>query len=512
MINFVSIIVICAIFALSVLVALHALFRSRNHKKYYFLLMQTMIILSLFGYFQELTSTSADEAFSAVMLLYFGSFYAALLAFFFVADYYNVNLHPVFVKAPMVILTTAAILSMWTTKYHHLVYQDFGYSMEYVHQLTFTPGPLYFVLKFYTSFCMLLAMAILLYQLKKWSSRYRKQILLFLFCLIIPFLAEAGYSISVYTGINPYKIHFSQHSIAIMSICLYFGFIRYNVFEIISAATLTAMEHIKEGVVIVDDNDNYLSSNPAASEMFPAIEKLENGVPVSSYSNWPDELKTAGMNSVEFCITNGESKYYEASISPVLTKKQTLKAKIILLKDVTDSVHIKRELENSAYTDALTSLYNRKHFAELAARNIERAQRINESIYTAMLDLDFFKKINDTYMHAAGDLVLKTVAEIVKQTIRSYDLSGRYGGEEFVILITGLVPMEAYKLMERIRENIEQSIIWYEGIGLKVTCSIGINKFNETDTFETSLVKADEALYTSKKTGRNRVTFYGGLT
>jgi diguanylate cyclase (GGDEF)-like protein len=128
-----------------------------------------------------------------------------------------------------------------------------------------------------------------------------------------------------------------------------------------------------------------------------------------------------------------------------------------------------------------------------------------------MLDLDFFKNVNDTYGHAAGDLILKTTAGIIRHTIRSYDLVGRYGGEEFVLLITGLDSGEAYRLVERIRENMEQNIAVYEGTEIRVNCSIGLARYLETDTLETAVKKADDALYVAKKSGRNNVKIYDEL-
>jgi diguanylate cyclase (GGDEF)-like protein len=162
-----------------------------------------------------------------------------------------------------------------------------------------------------------------------------------------------------------------------------------------------------------------------------------------------------------------------------------------------------------AYMDSLTGLYNRKHFYKLANVDIERALRTNRSIYAAMLDLDFFKNINDTHGHAAGDAVLRTTAGVIRQTIRSYDLLGRYGGEEFVLLITDLDGPVTRRLMERIRENMERCVTNYEGAELKVTCSIGLAKFSEGDSLEAAIKKADDALYAAKNSGRNRVMLYG---
>lgn len=509
MVNIVLIIVDCIALGLAVFVETFALFRGKSNKKNYFLLMQAMVIIYLLGYLLELTSTNAEEAYASVKLLHAGALFVATFAFFFVTDYCNIKLNRLYVKAPMVILSFITIAFMWTTKIHHLVYLNYGFDTTFIHNLVFTPGPFYFIAQAYPAACFILSMGVLLYQMKKWKNRYRKQLLILLVCIAIPFAAECIYFFTIISGVNRHNIYFTPHAMAVMSICLYLWVMRFNIFEIISVATVTAMEHIREGFILVDEDNNYLSSNPAALMIFPGIVKLKKGESVFSTANWPEELKGVERGSVEFSIFNEGIRHFRASISPVLTESGTVMAKIILFGEITDSVNLMKELENAAYLDSLTGLYNRRHFSKLANVDIERAKRTDLTVYTAMLDLDFFKVINDTYGHSAGDLVLKVTAGIIHQTIRSYDLVGRYGGEEFVLFISDLDLDEAYKLMERIRENMECNITHYEGRGIKITCSIGLAEFMDNDTLESSINKADKALYAAKKMGRNQVQVYG---
>jgi len=282
----------------------------------------------------------------------------------------------------------------------------------------------------------------------------------------------------------------------------------YEKIEIISIATVTAMKHIKEGFVLVDVDNNYLSSNPAMAKMLPGVTKLEKGESIFSARGWPEELNTIEHGSVEFSITDENTMYFRASVSPVFVENKTLIARIFLFTDITDNVNFLKELEKAAYIDALTGLYNRKHFSELAEADMQRAARMNQPIFTVMLDIDFFKKINDTYGHTAGDMVLKGTAETIHQSIRSYDLLGRYGGEEFILLLAVAEEADIHKLAERIRKNMERNVINYEGEEIKVTCSIGVAKILEADTLKTAIVKADEALYAAKNSGRNQVKTY----
>jgi len=261
----------------------------------------------------------------------------------------------------------------------------------------------------------------------------------------------------------------------------------------------------------VDVDNNYLTSNLVMAKMLPGITEISKGESIFFVKNWPEELNSIEHGSVEFSVTNENTRYYRASISPVFINEKTFIGRIFLFTDITDNVNFLTEMEKASYTDALTGIYNRKHFIELAEADIQRAIRINQSIYMAMVDIDSFRKINDTYGHTAGDTVLKSAADIIRQSIRSYDLVGRYGGEKFVILFAISDETEVNMLAERIRENMEHIFTSYEGEEIKVTCSIGMSKLLKTDTLQTVIQKADEALCIAKNSGRNQVKFYDAM-
>jgi diguanylate cyclase (GGDEF)-like protein len=282
----------------------------------------------------------------------------------------------------------------------------------------------------------------------------------------------------------------------------------YQKIAIISVATVSAMNHIREGFVLVDVDNNYLTSNPAMAKMLPGITKLSKGESIFLAKGWPEELNSIEHGSVEFSITDENTRYLRAGISPVFIGNKDFIGRIFLFTDITENINYLSEIENAAYTDALTGLYNRKHFTELADADIQRAARINQSIYIAMMDIDLFNKINDVYGHTAGDMVLKTTADTIRRTIRAYDLVGRYGGEKFSIIFAISKETEVLKLAQRIRTNIERASTNYEGDEIKITCSIGIAKLLKDDTLETAIQKAEEALCVAKNSGRNQVKFH----
>lgn len=157
-------------------------------------------------------------------------------------------------------------------------------------------------------------------------------------------------------------------------------------------------------------------------------------------------------------------------------------------------------------TDPLTGLYNRRHFENTIEREFLRAQRYKSDLSIAILDVDFFKKINDTYGHLCGDYVLKEIAYLILQNLRKTDMVFRYGGEEIIMILTETSLEKALIPIERLRKSIEEYPFFYDGNNIKVTVSIGIEGFDEEiQTYEDMLDNADKALYIAKEQGRNKV-------
>jgi diguanylate cyclase (GGDEF)-like protein len=159
---------------------------------------------------------------------------------------------------------------------------------------------------------------------------------------------------------------------------------------------------------------------------------------------------------------------------------------------------------DSAFLDSLTGIKNRTAFDSNFSREIELKRRHNSMLSLIVMDIDLFKRINDQYGHAVGDLVLKQVAGAIEQSIRSSDALYRYGGEEFVVVLNGTDQLGANLLAQRIRKNIEKLRI--DSLkDLVITLSLGVSMMRDEDTTDTLFKRADDALYTAKNQGRNRV-------
>ncbi len=194
--------------------------------------------------------------------------------------------------------------------------------------------------------------------------------------------------------------------------------------------------------------------------------------------------------------TRDELYYLKRSI---LTMAQELEALISQLEAE------KEKLEELAYTDTLTGLKNRRFFLEEAKRVIAEAERYGEPVSLMMLDIDFFKRINDEYGHDVGDEVLKKLAEVIRNNIRSSDIAARFGGEEFIILLPRTPADKAVIVAERIRQAFKRTKVLVDGKEVGTTVSIGIAEFKKGESIEELIKRADEALYEAKNTGKDKV-------
>ncbi|MBK6698204.1 MAG: diguanylate cyclase [Myxococcales bacterium] len=165
------------------------------------------------------------------------------------------------------------------------------------------------------------------------------------------------------------------------------------------------------------------------------------------------------------------------------------------------------KLEQMATTDGMTGLLNKRAMLESAEQKVQAAARFGRKLSVLITDIDFFKKVNDTYGHDVGDQVIRGLGEVLKRQKRTTDVVARFGGEEFVILCEETSEQGAMLLAERIREELERTVFPTPNGGLSVTCSVGVATFPEGGSDWSSLFKAaDEALYVSKRSGRNRST------
>ena len=214
---------------------------------------------------------------------------------------------------------------------------------------------------------------------------------------------------------------------------------------------------------------------------------------------------------------SAEYMYQNSTIFPLTDTMGKVTHLCLIIYDVTDVAVSRIELESMngqlrtlSKTDFLTSLNNRGSWEEALINEYKRIKRSGHHSTLLMCDIDHFKRVNDTFGHAAGDAVIQQVAAAVKKNLRSTDVAGRYGGEEFAVLLLDTTVDQAMFFAERLRKNVEAMAVEFNQQLLKVTVSIGVAEYREDMAeYRDWLEAADKALYQSKAAGRNRITKAG---
>ncbi|MEM6998928.1 MAG: diguanylate cyclase [Pseudomonadota bacterium] len=216
-------------------------------------------------------------------------------------------------------------------------------------------------------------------------------------------------------------------------------------------------------------------------------------------------------------ITSVENKMYQNfTIFPITSLAGETDNIALVIYDVTDMAISKNKLKHTnelltkqSRIDALTQLYNRGYWELRIKQEFDRFKRYKNGSSIIMLDIDHFKKVNDTHGHLAGDEAIRFLASNIAKLKRSSDIAGRYGGEEFSILLTDTKIEDAFIFADRLRKKVEAGHAIYEKLKIEITISLGIAEFNsKVEDYKKIISYADEALYMSKQNGRNKVTIY----
>lgn len=304
---------------------------------------------------------------------------------------------------------------------------------------------------------------------------------------------------------------------------------------------LAIVQSIDVGVVVLDreyrvevwnsfmENHSGRTARDASErsffELFPEVEeswfrrKVESvatlGTP--AFTIWEQRPYLVRFKNYQPITGLEDFMYQNTTILPLQATNSKIEHLCLIIYDVTSVAVNKRQLQSMSdqfkhlsRTDRLTGLNNRGYWEEELKREYARHRRYGSSASLVIFDIDHFKKVNDTYGHQAGDTVIQSLAKIVSEQIRDTDIAGRYGGEEFVVLLPDVDAAGGRVFAERLRGVVERLQISHEGQVIPFTISLGVADLSEPCHDHQQLIeRADQALYGSKRNGRNQVTVYG---
>jgi diguanylate cyclase (GGDEF)-like protein len=214
----------------------------------------------------------------------------------------------------------------------------------------------------------------------------------------------------------------------------------------------------------------------------------------------------------EHITPDGERRLVEIVATPLWDADGTFHGIVEAMRDVAGRDKVEglfSELQKMAVTDGLTGLYNHRHFNERLNAAFTRIKRIPEPLSLLFIDIDLFKRINDSHGHLAGDEILQGVAAVIKSNVREIDVLARYGGEEFAVILPGTDRKGARKMAERLRQSVAEKAFYIDWKEIKVTVSVGAATCPDDATEREDLIgKADQALYHAKRSGRNQTSLW----
>jgi diguanylate cyclase (GGDEF)-like protein len=279
-----------------------------------------------------------------------------------------------------------------------------------------------------------------------------------------------------------------------------------------------ALDNVRSGLLLLDKDLRAVYSNPILHAIFRANSSAEIRETKPLYADMlAASAQAVAVNLEDYVasrlewVRSGDAKPIDLAMTDGTTMRCHLAVlpdggRMLIYSDVTDIVRNAKELERLATTDGMTGIYNRRHFLTLADREWARACRYGRPISFLMIDIDYFKSINDNFGHQIGDEMIVHLANLARDCKREYDVLARIGGEEFALLLPETDLPQAQVVAERLRSEVAANSLVVASRSIPATISIGVATSLEAMNNISELMKAaDQALYDAKRAGRNRV-------
>lgn len=408
------------------------------------------------------------------------------------------------------ILPSITVISAFTNDYHYQLWQSFtvipgqlASEIEY--------GPLFYVFSLSSYMAVMAGTIILVLSIRASSGRISQYIAV----SFAPIFVLAASMVHVF-NVNPLPIDPTPSGFAVASILTLIA-LRQKLFYVSLVARKEIFQQLADGVIVIDHRMLIIDRNPSAQRLLNSElaigSKIDTLLPIG-YLHEPDsESYQLRLNDtwldIRFSSPLSLNYHSHGQIVMIRDINQEVKTREALLSTQAQLEELNDRLDRMAHIDELTGLANRRRFYEQLHQSWSICQQLNSDLTVAIIDFDFFKQINDSFGHQAGDRVLSTAAAIIQKLIRDEDLAARLGGEEFAILLPGIDLESALQVADRIRRKIAESpVLENEGGDIHITVSIGVaSLLSGKESADTLISKADEALYASKQAGRNKVSF-----
>ncbi|MDQ0207365.1 histidine kinase N-terminal 7TM domain-containing diguanylate cyclase [Alkalicoccobacillus murimartini] len=478
---------------------------------YYFMFYTAAISIYCFGSALGLTATTLEQLKFWNIILYIGMPVSAPLGLLFAMKYLGMKIKAAW-ALPLLSISVISFLMVATNDFHHLHYRVFEIDpvlgAPFVQQEI---GSWYMIHGIFTFVSMFVAFFLMLSRWRETAKVYRAQLLFLMIGQFVPMVTAFIYLL----GFTPPGIDPVPMVLWFTSLLYVWSINSTRMFTVMPIAKDSIFNSINDGVIVLDESHRMIEFNEAYKSMFPSMHKSMVGMDFKyvwlglTGEAFPLDLDSADITS-EIQLKNDDTPYiYQVRMSP-LQHANNRKGLLLIFTEVTELKRLQLELENRAYYDDLTQIYNRRAFFEKSEHEFSLTKQTASPYSIILMDIDYFKKVNDTFGHDVGDQLLMHVVHVCQTDLKEDVLFARYGGEEFVIGLNNYTGAEAEIVANQLRLRLESKPLIMNDVAISITISSGLAEASE-DTEETLhqlLKKADKALYVAKRQGRNQVQVY----
>ena len=394
----------------------------------------------------------------------------------------------------------ASITNPWHGWVWRAVQTDHGWPIPI---LTNVPGPVSWVSFAYGTLLLFAAICFLLLHLHQMHRPQRHQVYMVIIAMLLPLLATGMYVARVSPLPNT---SLTTLAFLVSGFVLMCGFWRTRLFELPPVTAYEIYRSQEDAVFVLNETNRVLDLNDAACRM------LSHAL-VESVGHYLHDLMPQALDMPIPASADGRFEvplgghYYDVHLTTLHSVDRRFTGRLMVWRDVTERKRLESELRRLATIDELTGVHNRRHFFARGAEDIEHARRYGRPLSLIMVDVDYFKEVNDRHGHEAGDRALVALARLLSCELRTVDCIGRIGGEEFALLLPETDVEAAHQVGRRLIEKVGAARVELtETIALHLTVSVGIATLKPEESSMSALMRrADRALYQAKHQGRNRL-------
>lgn len=476
-------------------------------------------------FFEAISATQSAKVFWS-QISYFGVVSITPLLLLFVLNYTKQRQVKKSIAISLFIIPLLVLIAAWTNQWHHLLWPRFYWGSREFNILIYEHGIIFYINLIYIYFLIAIGLITLARSIPKNQPPFRSQLIVILVAVFFPVISGIMYTFKL----EPVRgMDISIFGFLVTNLGLAFGFIRYQLLDLVPVARDALFKHMQDGIIVVDWLKRIVEINQNAISLLNVPKNGWLGRPLDEVIPWQLDLQELSLKNepVERTLVKSNHRYINIQVSSLAKEHDAPPGYLLVLRDISamkkSALDLQKAnqdlkaqlmqinqlqimLKDQAAHDSLTGLFNRRAMDEALENLINQAHAQKASLSIAILDVDHFKRFNDIYGHQTGDYLLCEYSKIIQSSIRKHDMAFRFGGDEILIAFIDMSLKDVVAKADDIRQELNKIEIEENLAKVTASVSIGVAAYPVHGTTIKELIRsADQALYEAKEKGRNRV-------